>query len=111
MLAACSDAAPGEPAPQSSDPEVERLIEDARAEIGEGKLGEAASLFDEALAIDAQDPAIWVEIARLRFRGGEHFGAIEAADRALELDPGFAPALLLRAQMVRDAYGPGEALE
>ena len=110
LLAACADLAPNATETRQSNPEIERLMADARAEMGDGKLAEAGRLYDEALAINPQDPSIWVEIARLRFRGGEHFGAVEAAELALDLDPGFAPALLLRAQMVRDAYGPGEAL-
>jgi tetratricopeptide (TPR) repeat protein len=41
---------------------------------------------------------------------GEHLIAIEAADYALELNPQYAPALLLRAQLVRDANGLSESL-
>jgi tetratricopeptide (TPR) repeat protein len=53
---------------------------------------------------------VWVDIARLRFRRGDHAGALEAAQEALGHGPRFAPALVLRGQMARDAFGLGAAL-
>lgn len=76
-------------------------------------MGDAASsarLLDEARALEPQSPEVWVEIARLRYRSGDHAGALQAADRALEFGPGFAPALVLRGQLVRDAHGLADAL-
>ena len=111
-LAACSQSSqegPSSNAISGSDGFVE-LVEDARVAVRAGNLQEAAGYYDEALALEPDSPALWVDIARLRFRGGEHLIAIEAADRALELDPQFAPALLMRAQLVRDAHGLAEAL-
>ncbi|MDA9918417.1 tetratricopeptide repeat protein [Erythrobacter sp.] len=104
-LSACSDGGEGGNAGPPVTPEFQRLVEDARYEMEEGNLGESGRLFDEALEIDRQNPGLWVDIARLRFRGGEHIGALEAVDLALTLSPEFAPALLMRAQLVRDAYG------
>ena len=104
-LAACSGGDEGGDAGPQVTQEYQRLVEDARYEMQQGNLVESGKLFDEALAIDRENPGIWVDIARLRFRGGEHVGAFEAADFALELDPRHAPALLMRAQLVRDAYG------
>lgn len=86
------------------------LIEDARRHIRFGDLGAAGRSYDEARELDPANPGLWVDIARLRFLGGEHLTAIEAADYALELGPEYAPALLLRAQMVRDANGLEESL-
>lgn len=86
------------------------LIDDARVAVRAGELAEAGRYYDEARALEPENPGLWVDIARLRFRGGEHLIAIEAADFALELDPQYAPALLLRAQLVRDANGLAEAL-
>lgn len=86
------------------------LVNDARLAVREGKLPEAGRLYDQAREIEPQNPGLWVDIARLRFRGGEHLTAIEAADYALELDPQFGPALLLEAQLVRDAHGLAAAL-
>ncbi|MEM7778771.1 MAG: tetratricopeptide repeat protein [Pseudomonadota bacterium] len=86
------------------------LVEDARVAMREGDLAAAGRFYDEARALEPENPGLWVDIARLRFRGGEHLIAIEAADYALELDPQYPPALLLRAQMVRDANGLAESL-
>ncbi|QFT77734.1 lipopolysaccharide assembly protein LapB [Erythrobacter sp. THAF29] len=110
LLAACSEDVRAPDEPMSQNASLVRLVEDARYEVREGNLAEAGRLYDEALAIERDNAALWVDIARLRFRGGEHAGAVEAADYALSLDPNHAPALLLRAQLVRDAYGMGESL-
>lgn len=109
-LAACSQGEGGAEGGPQRDPALQRLIEDAEFEMGKGNLSEAGRLFDQALEMDRDDAGIWVDIARLRFRGGEHQGAIEAADHALSLDSQFAPALLIRAQLVRDAFGLAAAL-
>ncbi len=113
-LAACSGASDEVEAPtrvqvQGSD-ELIALIEQARDAMEEGDLVEAGNLLDQAFALDSENPALWIAIARLRFRGGEHLAALEAAEKALELDPQSPLALHLRAQMVRDAHGLTDAL-
>ncbi len=111
LLAGCSDGQGGtsSSALEGGDVFLE-LVEDARFAVRAGNLAEAGGLYDEARALEPENPGLWVDIARLRFRGGEHLTAIEAADYALELDPQYAPALLLRAQLVRDANGLAESL-
>jgi len=86
------------------------LIREAGEAAEDGDLVYAGRLLDEAKLIEPENPGLWVEIARLRFRGGEHVQALDAAKYALELGPEFAPALLLRAQLVRDAHGFSDAL-
>ena len=95
---------------ETQPPELAGLLGDAEAQMAAGNLADAARTLDEARAIAANDPDVWVAIARLRFRGGEHLNALDAADRALELGPAHAPALLMRALMVRDAHGFAGAL-
>ncbi len=114
MLAGCGggeddDLPPGSPRTADS-PAVVRLLTDADAAMGKGALGDAARLLDEARSLAPESPGLWVAIARLRLRGGEHLAALEAADRALAFGPDHAPALRLRALMVRDAHGAGDAL-
>jgi len=111
-LAGCAgEGDTGAPAPVSQrDPAVAILLGEADAVMAQGALAEAGSRLDAARVLAPDDPDLWVAIARLRFRGGEHFTALEAADRALELGPRHAPALLMRALMVRDAHGPVKAL-
>ncbi|MFN5781330.1 MAG: tetratricopeptide repeat protein, partial [Novosphingobium sp.] len=53
----------------------------------EGKLPEAGRAFDRVLALTPNDPLLWVDIARLRYVGGEHLLAIAAAERALQAGP------------------------
>ena len=114
ILAGCGggeddDLPPG--SPRSADsPAVVRLLTDADAAMGRGALSDAARLLDEARSLAPESPDLWVTIARLRLRGGEHLAALEAADRALAFGPDHAPALRLRALMVRDAHGAGDAL-
>ena len=113
LLAGCAqDTGEGSASPSAGprDPQAARLLASADAAMANGRLADAGSLLDQALARAPEDPDIWVAIARLRFRGGEHLTAIEAADRALALGPDHAPALVMRAFMVRDAHGLADAL-
>jgi Tfp pilus assembly protein PilF len=110
-LAGCAadageDAAAGLAA---GDPAVRRLLTEADAAMAAGALADAGAKLDEARARAPERPDLWLAIARLRLRGGEHLTAIAAADRALAIAPGHAPALLLRALTVRDAHGAAEA--
>lgn len=86
------------------------LMKEAREAAEDGDLVDAGRLLDEARTIEPDNPGVWVDLARLRFRKGEHVGALEAADRAIDLGPEYAPALLLRAQLVRDAHGLTDSL-
>lgn len=112
MLAACSGGVDQKPrgAQIEGGEEFVALVEQARGAMGEGNLPEAGGLLDQAFALEPENPALWVEIARLRYRGGEHLPALEAAEKALELGPESALALYLRAQLVRDAHGLADAL-
>jgi predicted Zn-dependent protease len=81
------------------------LLADAERATAQGQLANAGRKLDEAYVVAPDSPDLWVAIARLRFRGGEHLTSLEAADKALALGPDHAPALLLRALMVRDSHG------
>ncbi|GAA4767005.1 hypothetical protein GCM10023306_11220 [Novosphingobium ginsenosidimutans] len=76
----------------------------------EGRLPEAGLAFDKALALTPNDPLLWVDIARLRYVGGEHLLAIEAAERAMQAGPDSPRAIELRAQLLNDAAGPVAAI-
>jgi tetratricopeptide (TPR) repeat protein len=78
--------------------------------LAEGDLHAAAGAFDEALKADPRDADLWVGIASLRFSGGEQAQAIEAADRAVALDPRNARALAFRGLLIREQYGLAAAL-
>jgi Tfp pilus assembly protein PilF len=111
-MAACSGA-PSRMADRrqgEASPAFTQLLAEAERAMAEGALVEAARKLDEARSLAPQNPDLWLAIARLRLRGGEHLTALEAADRALSLGPDHPPALLLRALMVRDAHGAAESL-
>jgi len=110
-LTSCSDSGAGNGGSALyGNADFVRLVEDARFEMNEGNLAEAGRILDQAREIEPENPGLWVDVARLRFRGGEHLTALEAANYALELGPQYAPALLMRAQLVRDAHGLADAL-
>lgn len=77
--------------------------------MSDGALADAGRTLDRARSLQPESPDLWLAIARLRLRGGEHLTALEAADRALAFGPDYGPALLLRALMVRDAHGFADA--
>ncbi|MCT2400049.1 tetratricopeptide repeat protein [Novosphingobium mangrovi (ex Huang et al. 2023)] len=71
----------------------------------DGDLEASTRAYGKALEITPNDASLWVEVGRMRYVGGEHRLAIEAAKHALSLDPGNVRALEFRGQMVRDRYG------
>lgn len=81
-----------------------------RLHMSEGNLAAAGAAFDRAIAIEPDNPRLWVDIGRLRYRGGEQSAAVEAAMRAIELGPEDPDALLFRGQLARDSEGAIAAL-
>jgi cellulose synthase operon protein C len=71
----------------------------------QGDIGGAANALNRALAVTPLDADLWVDIARFRYRGGEHLLAMAAAERALSFGPDNAAALRLKAELVRDSEG------
>ena len=76
-----------------------------RLELREGNLPASGIAFDNALKSTPDAASLWVDIGRLRYRGGEHLQAIEAADYAMELDNKDPDVLHFKAQLTRDAAG------
>lgn len=112
-LAGClgaSDRPASDTTPQSGPPAFVRLLSEADAAMADGALNDAGRKLDDARALQPENPDLWVAIARLRYRGGEHISALEAIGRALALRPDHASALLMRALIVRDAHGFAPAL-
>lgn len=77
----------------------------AMLEMAENNLPEAGAAFDKALEGNAGTAEIWVDVGRLRYRGGEHHQAFSAVEEALRLDPKHPRALEFRGQFARDAEG------
>ena len=70
----------------------------------------AAAAFNQALAATPKDSQLWTDILRFRRATGELGGAIEAADRAVTLDPRNIDALQLRGELTRSQYGLAAAI-
>ncbi|MGV3512016.1 MAG: tetratricopeptide repeat protein [Novosphingobium sp.] len=81
-----------------------------RIELIEGRLAAAGAAFDQSWRIAPDNASLWVDIGRLRFSGGEQAQAIEAAERAVKLDPKNPRALELRGLLVREQFGLQAAL-
>ncbi|MFZ1742455.1 MAG: tetratricopeptide repeat protein [Pontixanthobacter sp.] len=81
-----------------------------RLEMEDSNLPAAGLAFDQALAEKADDAELWVDIGRLRYRGGEQLQAVEASKKAVEIDPQNPVALQFRAQLIRDSEGMQAAL-
>jgi tetratricopeptide (TPR) repeat protein len=64
-----------------------------------------------ALQLAPNDALVWSDIGRFRRDGGNIAGALEAADRAVTLDPKNVEGLVLSANLVRDRYGLVAALD
>lgn len=112
-LAACSQGPVQQPPRRGigeGSPAFTQLLADADKAIADGKLADAGGMLDEARGLAPESPDLWLAIARLRLRGGEHLTALEATDRALAFGPAHAPALRLRGLMVRDAHGAADSL-
>lgn len=74
-----------------------------------GHYDAAAAAFRRALDMAPNDPAVRADIARLHFATGDIAAALRSSDAALGLAPKDADALLLRAVLARDQYGPEAA--
>lgn len=81
-----------------------------RLEMQEGDLPAAGHAFDQALAVTPNDALLWVDIGRMRYRGGEQRQAIDASLQAFQLDADNPRVLEFRGQLVRDSQGYRAAL-
>ncbi|WP_435417745.1 tetratricopeptide repeat protein [Parerythrobacter aurantius] len=81
-----------------------------RLEMREGNLPAAGQAFDRALQFAPESARLWVDIGRLRYRGGEQAMAVDAAVKAVALGPEEPDALLFRGQLARDSQGAHAAL-
>ncbi len=79
-------------------------------EMREGHLAAAGDAYNKVIALTPKDPQLWVAIGQLRYAGGEHMLALEAADYALELDPKSVRALEFKGLFVRDQFGLAASL-
>lgn len=87
---------PFEPTATATRP-AESYVTEAQALFAQGKLTQAIQAYEQAIAIKPDDPANYVELARVQVYAGDYKGAEESAANALLLDPNSSMAHARRA--------------
>ena len=82
----------------------------ARALAAQGNVPGAQEMLEAVLDDTPDNSAGWSDLGRLRYDTGNIAGAIQAATKAIELDPANIEALTLRGELVRSQYGLVAAL-
>jgi len=98
--------APGGPgaAPRSVTPEMLRgMLQAARASLFEGRYGEAIAAYQAVLKRDPQNVDAMTHLGLIVAIGGHAESALETFDKALTIDPNYAPALLYRGQVLYES--------
>ena len=82
----------------------------AGAAMARGDIPLAAKNFDLAIMVAPDSAQLWTDIGNFRLLGGNVGGAIEAAVRAINLNPRNIDTMMLMGKLVRDQYGLVAAL-
>ncbi|MEG3087962.1 tetratricopeptide repeat protein [Sphingomonas sp. PB4P5] len=82
----------------------------AGALAAQGDLPGAQKALAEVLTAAPNDSLAWSDLGRVRSSAGDTVGAIQAASKAIALDPANLEALTLRGALVRGQYGLVAAL-
>jgi cellulose synthase operon protein C len=77
----------------------------ANAAMARGDIPLAAKNFDRAIALAPKSGQLWTDIGNFRLLGGNVGGAIEAAVRAIKLNPRNIDTMMLMGKLIRDQYG------
>lgn len=85
------------------------MLQAARASLFEGRYGEAIAAYQAILKRDPKNVDAMTHLALIVAIGGHADAALETLDKALSIDPNYAPALLYRGQVLyeskKDAAG------
>lgn len=101
-LAAAPPAADG--SPRAVPPEVLRgMLQAARGSLSEGRYSEAIAAYQAVLKRDPKNVDAMTHLGLIVAIGGHADSALETFDRALTIDPDYAPALLYRGQVLYEA--------
>lgn len=76
---------PAAPTPPAYHPAGSALVTQARREAAGGNAERAGATLERALRVDAGNPWIWIELARLRLDAGQRSAAEGMARKALTL--------------------------
>jgi cellulose synthase operon protein C len=77
----------------------------ARASLAGGDFAAAGKAFDRASALTPNSSSLWSDIGRFRQTAGNIGGAVDAARRAVALNPANSDALMLTGELFRGQFG------
>ncbi|WP_341202866.1 tetratricopeptide repeat protein [uncultured Sphingomonas sp.] len=77
----------------------------ARALAAQGDVAGAQAALGTLLADAPKDSFAWSDLGRIKYQAGDIAGAIDAAQRAVDLDADNVEAITLRGELVRGQYG------
>lgn len=103
-MAAAPDTTATGGAPRSVSPEMMRgMLQAARGSLAEGRYSEAIAAYQAVLKRDPKNVDAMTHLGLIVAIGGHADSALETFDKALAIDPGYAPALLYRGQVLYEA--------
>jgi tetratricopeptide (TPR) repeat protein len=102
--AAAPEAPASGAAPRPIAPEVMRgMLQAARGSLSEGRYSEAIAAYQAVLKRDPKNVDAITHLGLIVAIGGHADSALETFDKALAIDPDYAPALLYRGQLLYEA--------
>jgi tetratricopeptide (TPR) repeat protein len=103
-MGAARVAPAGGAAPRPIAPEVMRgMLQAARGSLSEGRYSEAIAAYQAVLKRDPKNVDAMTHLGLIVAIGGHADSALETFDKALAIDPDYAPALLYRGQVLYEA--------
>jgi len=103
-MAAAPEAPAAGDAPRAVSPEIMRgMLQAARGSLSEGRYSEAIAAYQAVLKRDPQNVDAMTHLGLIVAIGGHADSALETFDKALTIDPDYAPALLYRGQVLYEA--------
>jgi tetratricopeptide (TPR) repeat protein len=92
--------------PRALSPEMlEGMLKAARASLFEGRYNEAIAAYQAVLKREPKNVDAMTHLGLIVAIGGHAETALETFEKALSLDPGYAPALLYRGQVLYESKG------
>jgi tetratricopeptide (TPR) repeat protein len=96
----------GTAAPRTLSPEMlQGMLQAARASLFEGRYNEAIAAYQAVLKREPKNVDAMTHLGLIVAIGGHADTALETFEKALSLDPTYAPALLYRGQVLYEAKG------
>jgi tetratricopeptide (TPR) repeat protein len=103
-MAAAPEASAAGGAARPVPPEVMRgMLQAARGSLSEGRYSEAIAAYQAVLKRDPKNVDAMTHLGLIVAIGGHADSALETFDKALAIDPDYAPALLYRGQVLYEA--------